>query len=145
MWLQCHKQWIMASTNELLGEVGIAMAVVWAHEWQVFTMRTPRRGQTGKLGTVSGTSTYLLSVGFFILVPSSRHGSTRWGQRKQWDSVCSCKEKREVKLPDIRLLNHFLINYLSGYFRGKCFLGPESYICIFVKCDICLHFQCYIL
>lgn len=74
-----------------------------------------------------------LSVGFFILVPSFRHGDIWWGQRKQFDSVCSCKEKREVKLPDNSShRNHFLINYLSGYFRGKCFSGAWI-IHIFVK------------
>lgn len=83
---------------------------------------------------VSRTGTCLVSVGFFILVSSSRHGHTWLGQKKQFASVCLCKKREDKSSDDSGHLNHFLINYLSGCFRGKCFPGIWI-IHIFVKCD----------
>lgn len=104
----------MASTDELLEEVGIALLMVRNVAGRDLTRSTARSGQTSKLGVVSGTSTCLLPVGFFTLVLASRHGRILWVQRKQSDSVCSRKEKRRVKQPKLpTLLPYYLSESVS--------------------------------
>ena len=56
----------MASVDELLEEVGIALLVVW-HDQQGFTQGVHHVADR-QASWVYSTSTYLLSVGFFTLL-----------------------------------------------------------------------------
>ena len=110
------------------------LSIVWERNSQVFTMTASGREETADWVWWVGQVLVCWIFHLGILIQTWSH--TIWTKKKkQFASVCSCKEKREDKSSDDSgYLNHFLINYLSGYFRGKCFSGIWI-IHIFVKCD----------